>query len=547
MPLLARRVGDDGVGVARVAGRRCALALKYAFAVPSVLVPMKRPSFSTQLVILWALVAALCAMLVAIVWFMAASAESQQIAGARQQARTACEAVAARYDLSRPLSTAEGSTDLMRVVINTVLAQAPGVEGGFWTSATHQAVVPGRTPMNGFLAYAFPTYEGSGIKRDIPQAETPLILRILGTAAATHATAADVFRNGADAVVVAACPVKIEPTLFAWMLTRARPPLGSHGERLVMGLAAVLAVILVVAVLLALALRRWRRNLVRLEFALSSDDGAGRHTRLPWLGEPELDRLVDAVNRYVVRADRLQQQATDLSDKLARAERFSVLGKMAAQIAHEIRNPAGAMRLKAENALAGDSERQQGALRFVLEQIGRIETQVASLLALTKPVAIRPQAVNVGQWLAQAVESHRDLAHQRRIRLTLESKLEDLAAAPPHQPAFDADELLRALDNLLLNALRHAGEGGIVRVTARCERPDGRPYLVIAVSDNGPGVPADARDRIFEPFVTGHPDGSGLGLAVVREVAAAHGGNVYLDGQPPGACFVIEIPWQPSS
>jgi signal transduction histidine kinase len=71
--------------------------------------------------------------------------------------------------------------------------------------------------------------------------------------------------------------------------------------------------------------------------------------------------------------------------------------------------------------------------------------------------------------------------------------------------------------------------------------------LAIEVADDGPGVPPDQRARIFEPFVTGRPDGTGLGLAVVREVASAHGGLVRLDDAEAGARFIMEIPWQPSS
>lgn len=503
-------------------------------------------------------------MLVAIVWIMAISAAGQQIAGARQQATAACEAVASRYSLSRPLSGAAGSTDLMHAVLDVVLAQEQSVEGGFWTTdpaalAEPRGAISRATPgpgsgaagsalPTGFLAYAFPTYQGSGIKRDIPEAETPLILRTLRTASATHTAVADVIRSGPDAVVAAACPVKDEPALFAWMLTRARPPLGPRGALLVAGLAAVLAVILVVAVALAVALRRWKRNLNRLESALSLENDVGPAGQLPRLHEPELDGIVDALNRYAKRAESLRQRTAELGHELARAERFSVLGKLAAQVAHEIRNPVGAMRLKAENALAGDTGRQQAALHFILEQIGRIESQVASLLALTQPVTIAPQKVNVAEWLASIVDSHRELAHQRRIRLMRVTRLDELAKAPlSQQPEFDAEQLRRALDNLLLNALRHAGEGGMVTVTVQHDWPGGRPHLRITVFDNGWGVPADQRERVFEPFVTGRPDGSGLGLAVVAEVASAHGGRAWIDDTPTGASFVIEIPWQQSS
>ncbi|HEY3539081.1 MAG TPA: HAMP domain-containing sensor histidine kinase [Trinickia sp.] len=503
---------------------------------------MKRPSFSTQLVTSWILVAAICAMLIALVWFTANSAQSQQIAGARQQAAAACEAVAARY--SRSISPADSAqnTDLMHSVLDIVLAQAPGIEGGFWASARARASAPGR-----FLAYAFPTYQGSGVKRDVPEAETPLIVSTLHSAAAAHRTVTNVISSGQDAVIAAACPVSNTTDVFAWMLNRARPPLGPYGEALVATLAAVLAVILVVATALALALRRWKQDLARVETSLATQrDGA----RLSLPGEPDLDRIVAALNRYIERTDVLQRQASDLGSKLAQAERFSVLGKLAAQVAHEIRNPAGAMRLKAENALAGDSSRHRDALQTILEQIGRIETQLSSLLALTQPVSVNVKKTDLAAWLTDVVESHRELAQARGITLMPATELVDDRGSAGHidtAPEFDPEQLRRALDNLLVNALRHAGEGGVVNVHASHECSSDTSHLRIAVSDSGPGVPASQRERIFEPFVTGRPDGSGLGLAVVREVAAAHGGRAWLDDTPKGASFVIEIPWQRSS
>jgi signal transduction histidine kinase len=522
---------------------------------------MKRPSFSTQLVALWALVAAICAMLVALAWFMASLAGSQQITSAKQQATAVCEAVTSRYNLSGPLSGAAANSDLMHAVLDIVLAQAQGVEGGFWTAsptatgappdsgaAMNDNSVVRHTPQNGFLAYAFPTYQGSGIKRDVPEAETPLILRTLRSAAATRASTSDVIQSGQDAVVAVACPVPGQADMFAWMLTRARPPLGQYGEALVAALASILAVILVVAIALALTLRRWKGNLTRLEAALSPQGDIEHAAHLPRLGEPDLDKIVDALNLYVVRAELLQRQTADLGSKLAQAERFGILGKLAAQLAHEIRNPAGAMRLKAENALAGDSERQQGALRFILEQIGRIETQVASLLALTQPVNIDVKNVNVAAWLPDIVESHRELAQKRHVRLMLVVRPDGQPPTEaPDLAAFDPEQLRRAIDNLLLNALRHVGDGGMVTVTVQRDCSSGCARLRIAVSDDGPGVPAGQREHVFEPFVTGRPEGSGLGLAVVREVASAHGGTAYLDDSSNGARFVIEIPWQPSS
>ncbi|KRE89498.1 histidine kinase [Frateuria sp. Soil773] len=493
---------------------------------------MPKPSFTTQLSALWILVAVLCGLLTVAVWLMLSSALGDRIAARQQAASAACTAVASHYDLSmqRP---GETNVDLMHAVLDLVLVRIEGMEGGFWSSAS----APGAP--KGFVAYAFPTYEGSGVKRDIPEAETPLILRTLESAGSTGRMQGDVVSSGGDAVIAVACPVPHHQGLLAWMLTRARPPLGPYGESAARVLAGVLAIIVVLALLLALTLRRWRRNLVRLERALAPAGEFERGERLGRLGEPDLDQIVEALNRYLERAERLQREADALSARLAQAERFGTLGKMAAQIAHEIRNPAGAMRLKAENALAGDDARREAALRAIIQQVGRIETQVTSLLALTRPVTVQLREVDLRAWLDETVHVHGPSAEGRGIELGTE------AQSGATQPVFDPSQLARALDNLIVNALRHAPPGGRVSVRAYGARSQEGERLRIEVGDNGPGVGAAEREHIFEPFVTGRPDGSGLGLAVVREIALAHGGRAYLAEDTRMTRFVIELPWRP--
>lgn len=253
------------------------------------------------------------------------------------------------------------------------------------------------------------------------------------------------------------------------------------------------------------------------------------------LGEPDLDRIVDALNRQTANAQQFRGKTVELAQQLVQAERFGALGKLAAQVAHEIRNPVGAMRLRAENALAGNAERQRLALHAILGQLGRIESQVASLLALTQPVSIHLQEVEVHPWLAAIVAAHEEEAQRCNVSLTM---------AQQHVPSFrlDPEQLRRAVDNLVLNAVRHAGAGGHVTVAARIGQ---QGQLAIEVADDGLGVPPDQRMRIFEPFVSDSAAGSGLGLAVVREVAAAHGGWAYVADSPSGAHFIMEIPWQP--
>jgi signal transduction histidine kinase len=494
---------------------------------------MPRPSFSTQLLTLWILIAVLCGLLSVAVWLMLSSALSERVVAAKQQAAAACTAVASRYDLSMQ-RTSETNVDLMHAVLDLVLIQTEGIEGGFWTSE------PAAKALNGFIAYAFPTYGGSGVKRDIPEAETPLILRALRSASSSGQLQADIVSSGTDAVLAVACPVPRHAGLLAWTLTRARPPLGPYGERATAILASVLAVIVVLALFLALTLKRWKHNLTQLEHALAPDGEFEQGKRLHRIGERDLDQIVDALNRYGERAERLKRNADALNRQLAQAERFSTLGKMAAQIAHEIRNPAGAMRLKAENALAGDGARREAALRTVIQQVGRIELQVSSLLALTQSVTVHAREVDLPAWLDDIVHTHESRAESRHVALGVE--------VAPHstQPVFDPAQLARALDNLLVNALRHTPSGGTVTVRAYAAVAEEGERLRLEVIDNGPGVSPAERERIFEPFVTGRPDGSGLGLAVVREIASAHGGRAYLAEDSNMTRFVIDLPWRPS-
>lgn len=345
--------------------------------------------------------------------------------------------------------------------------------------------------------------------------------------------------------MVSACAVDGVPSLYAWTLTRTQAPLGAYGRVLVSSLAVVLAGILLVAVVLALALRRWKGNLSRIERGLAPQPHTRSTVRLPLVGEPDLDKIVHAFNAYVARSEALQQRAVALSGQLTQAERFASLGRLAAQVAHEIRNPLGAVRLKIENAIARDDSRQCESLISVLVQVERIETQVSSLLALTQPVTVSKKATNLADWLAKTVGAHDEQAASKNVNLSvdLEPLQSDILELGVCFANIDPAQMARAVDNLVLNAIRHAPRDSKVVVRARrIAAPEGNTLRLVII-DNGPGIPAADRERIFEPFVTGRPDGSGLGLAIAREVAAAHGGRAYVADSEHGACFVIDIPW----
>src|SRR5262249_4598916 len=108
--------------------------------------------------------------------------------------------------------------------------------------------------------------------------------------------------------------------------------------------------------------------------------------------------------------------------------------------------------------------------------------------------------------------------------------------------SLDADQIHRALDNLVLNAIQNTPPGGSITLWAQ----HANDRLRLRVSDTGRGIPDDIRARLFEPFVTARADGTGLGLAIVREITRAHGGDACLIAGPHGAVIEIDLPWQRS-
>jgi signal transduction histidine kinase len=409
----------------------------------------------------------------------------------------------------------------LSTIVATALARSSGVEGGLWQAES------------GSLAYAFPTYEGSGPKTDVPAAELAKISDVNAEAlrGGRPVTVQQVGRS--QVLIVHACPLPGPlATTTAWTMARVFTGQGAAYNQLLAGLLMLAVMVAGSAVWLGWSLYAWSRRVRQLKAALDGRDvGATDLPALPATGERELDRLVDALNATGGRLAEERRRATT-------AERMAAIGRLAAGLAHEIRNPIAAMRLKAENALAvPDDQREAAALRSILEQVGRLDGLLHDLLAMTQRKEPKHADVDLKPFLTRIVETHCELAATRGVSLKLGSL--PSASEPPH---FDPDQMTRALENLILNALQNTPAGGTIMVQAAHD--GGR--LQLRVCDTGPGIPSDIRHRLFEPFVTGRPDGTGLGLAIVREIAGAHGGEARLVPGIAGAVFEIETPWRPS-
>jgi signal transduction histidine kinase len=482
-------------------------------------------SLRTRLLVLWLMVVISAAATGFVLLEFYRQSANAQIMRAEDMLARGCRDVGERYAFVTAgwngLASDIDDTLKQRLVqaAQAALARAPGVEGGIWQAEA------------GSLAYAFPTYEGTGPKTDLPAAELASIRQVNGDAARSDRPATMQQTARSQVILFHACPIAGPlPNVTGWTMTRVFTGQGPAYNQLLVGVTVLAVTVLGSAIWLGTILLSWSQKLARLQASLAarSDD----REALPLTGERELDRLVDALNAAGKRVGGERRRASA-------AERLAAVGRLAAGLAHEIRNPIAAMRLKAENAIASaDEGRRASALQSILEQVGRLDGLLRDLLAMTQRREPKPVEADLGTFLKKAADAHRELAAAKGVTVQ--------ASATPGTataPEFDIDQVRRALDNLLLNAVQNTPRGGTVTVAAA----EASGSLHLRVSDTGPGVAADIRERLFEPFVTARAEGTGLGLAIAREIARAHGGEARLVSTAScGTVFEIELPWRPS-
>src|SRR5216684_334582 len=347
----------------------------------------------------------------------------------------------------------------LTTVVQTALRDRAGIEGGIWQSDA------------GSLAYAFPTYQGSGPKTDLPQAELPRIQAVNRAALTEDRQASSRYDASSQILLVTACPLPGPiPRLTGWTMTRVLTFAGSSYQLLMAGLGILFATVLAAAALLIRLTMKWSRHVAQIETALKAHDIAELPT-LPTTGERELDRIVTALNEAGRRLVVARKRADQLARQMAIGERLAAIGRVAAGVAHEIRNPIAAMRLKAENAIAGDPERKDLALSTILGQIERLDALVRRLLSVTERDKPRREHLPLGPFLESCVAIHIELARAKRV--TLECR------ADGEEASFDPDQMRRALDNLVLNAIQAAPDGTSILIGASHDADT----LVLSVHD----------------------------------------------------------------
>ncbi len=403
----------------------------------------------------------------------------------------------------------------LRGITLTVLRSYPGVEGGYYQK-------------NAFLGYAFPTHYRGYIKTDVPAPEKSEIQQMCQQSLQTRAAQQKMVHEGTELVAMRALPDEAS-NVAIWTMKRL-PGQGAPGAwRRQWSLAAlVMAALVSILVTLGTGIGLYR-GIAQIQSGLArlQEDFA---FRLPERSD-ELGQISRSINE-------MSSVRRELELQLRREDRLRAMGRLAAGIAHEIRNPLNSIRLTMqvlEQRLRSQTAREKD-LEMVIGEVDRMNGLLTGLLDLQRSRPPDPKTQAVWPVLERCVALVQAKAAGQRTAIQLHGG-EQLWAV------FDEGQLTQVAMNLLLNALDASPEGSPVSVAAEGKGE----FVEVTVSDWGPGLDVEEQEHLFEAFYSTKAQGTGLGLAVSRELMRAQKGDVVYCprdhcAQDGGTAFAIRIP-----
>jgi PAS domain S-box-containing protein len=213
-----------------------------------------------------------------------------------------------------------------------------------------------------------------------------------------------------------------------------------------------------------------------------------------------------------------------LSQQLLQSERFATIGKLSTQVAHEIMNPLSSIKMnlrilaKRDN-LSSNDQRRLAIANFEIEHLEKI---LRDIFDYSKSLQLNYSKENVNEILDKSLLMVQDRLDETKIKVV--KKYESALPAIP----LDLVRMMQVFTNLYLNAIQAMEEGGRLSVKTGLERIDGKPYVSVAVRDNGVGISPTQQATIFDPFYTTKSDGIGLGLTIIKKIVEQHKGRIEL-------------------
>lgn len=236
-------------------------------------------------------------------------------------------------------------------------------------------------------------------------------------------------------------------------------------------------------------------------------------------------------------AERLRETYAELqssTDQLRRADRLSALGQLSAGLAHEIRNPLGALKgavqILEREELPVETRREFAQMAG--SEVGRLETLLTNFLDFARPNSPRRTSIEPNQLLESVARLAAETAKMAKVTIRID-------AGATGTIAIDADQIRQVLLNLVLNAIQAMPHGGEIVLRSRSTNGS----VLLEVVDQGCGIPQADLERIFDPFFTTRADGTGLGLSIAHQIVSRHSGKISVrNNADRGTTFALSLP-----
>ncbi len=241
--------------------------------------------------------------------------------------------------------------------------------------------------------------------------------------------------------------------------------------------------------------------------------------------DQQMEHVLEEIGRTV---DQLQER----EHEVLRAEQLAAVGQLAAGVAHELRNPLTSIKMLVQTGLEGTPPPglPPEDLAMVEQEVRRMEEYIRTFLDFARPPRSERRRTDLNAVVRRAVTLTEGRARRQHIELT------ESLPVDPVMLDIDPEQVQQVLVNLLLNAFDALPGAGSVTLAVQ-PLSEGGPVSV-SVRDNGPGIAAGVRERLFQPFVTGKADGVGLGLSICKRLVEAHGGTIHAEDAPGGGTVV---------
>jgi signal transduction histidine kinase len=431
--------------------------------------------------------------------------------------------------------------DLLKGLMAETLQHEDGVEGGFYAARA-----------DALIGYAFPTHEGPGAEKGMPERERPTIENLAREAVAANSIKTFRFEGPHDAILFVAAPIHepsrtdqtakttSEVTGAAWLMERLPGIEGGQNRELLFGSVGFGIAALMTALLAVFVTTEIRSGVNIVLQRLGSMEGGLPAASQQMQGRPpleEFDRVLHGIDSLALALQEKIESERTLESQVRHNERLSALGQFAAGIAHELRNPLGTIRMRTQmwqrSTDVGAAKRSSAV---ILEEIDRLDTIISRLLYFARPIQLQLQPVALDDLCAVTASTWAEKETSKDVQIICKATSRSVVFA-------DRGRLLQVLDNLMENAVHSAspsrGQGGSVTISTTLSAE----FTRIDIMDDGRGFTPAALHHAMDPFYTTKDTGTGLGLSISFEIVKAHGGELLLaNREGGGAVASVRLP-----